>query len=67
VRIINDQQISTFTRYTTTNTDSEVLAVLVGTPAACGFRVASKSDIREYSLVILTAHKVTNLSTKANS
>ena len=64
--VINDEQVSTFTSNSSTNTDSEVLATLVGTPSPSRFRVSPQRQLWENLFKIIIIDKVTNLSAETH-
>ena len=47
MRVINNEQVSALTCYSTTNTDSEILTTLVGTPSPSRFGVGPQSQLGE--------------------
>ena len=66
VRVVNDQQVSTFTRHRAADADSKVLTILISSPSPRALRVLPQRHVRKNLGVLLRPHKVSNLPAKVH-
>jgi hypothetical protein len=66
VRVINYQDIRTFTGHGTPHTDSEVVTSLVCVPSTGCFTVSLQSYTRKNALIDLRIHQISHFSTKTD-
>ena len=66
MRIIDDEQVSTFTRDRATDTNSKVFPALAGIPTSGGLGIGSECKIRKNLFEILIIHDIPHLPSETH-